>query len=239
MSRRLSALCGLLCLLFCSVSALTSYQITSQQQLDNGWQFELALSPASAPGPYGVDISSLRCTVAFETGQRVRVRLFDPNNTRYEVPSSVLPQPSVDAKIDVMDYAFTFDIDPFQIQITRKSDNHVLLDTNAQLIFEDQYIELTTRYAPSSTIVGFGERVRQMPLDHSFTHTLWNIDSGTPANQNLYGFHPFYMETLLDTHQAHGVFMRSSNGMDVELTTDGYLTYRVRFCDFSLMCHLL
>ena len=39
------------------------------------------------------------------------------------------------------------------------------------------------------------------------------------------GSHPFYME-VMDDGSSHGVFLRNSNGMDVELT-DTSLTYKV------------
>lgn len=39
------------------------------------------------------------------------------------------------------------------------------------------------------------------------------------------GSHPFYME-VMQAGSAHGVFLRNSNGMDVELTQSS-LTYRV------------
>ena len=82
------------------------------------------------------------------------------------MPESVLPVPPASSASE-LDYAFTFNPNPFQIQITRVADGHVLLDTGAQLIFEEQYLELSTRFAPTSTLIGLGERVRQMPLDGS------------------------------------------------------------------------
>jgi alpha-glucosidase (family GH31 glycosyl hydrolase) len=45
-------------------------------------------------------------------------------------------------------------------------------------------------------------------------------------DQNLYGSHPFHMEVQASNGAAHGVFMRSSNGMDVLLGTNA-LTYKI------------
>jgi len=69
-----------------------------------------------------------------------------------------------------------------------------------------------------------GERVRPMALD-PLTYGLWARDVLTPANQNLYGSHPFYLETL-SAGSSHGVFMRNSNGMDIVLTVTS-LSYRM------------
>jgi hypothetical protein len=46
------------------------------------------------------------------------------------------------------------------------------------------------------------------------------VPLGNPYDQNEYGAHPFYLQTLASSGAAHGVFVRSSNGMDVVLSSD-------------------
>jgi alpha-glucosidase (family GH31 glycosyl hydrolase) len=59
----------------------------------------------------------------------------------------------------------------------------------------------------------------KLPTDnHLFT--MWNVDIPTPWDQNAYGAHPFYVQTLASTGSAYGVFVRSSSGMDVQTTSN-------------------
>lgn len=46
---------------------------------------------------------------------------------------------------------------------------------------------------------------------------MWARDAGDPEDQNVYGSHPIYFETRMvnDTSLTHGVFLLSSQGMDV------------------------
>lgn len=126
---------------------------------------------------------------------------------------------------------------PFAFWITRRSDSVVLFDTRASslprssrsdLIFSDQYLQLTTALPRHANIYGLGEvastaGIRNDPSNT--TITLWNRDSGgTPVDENLYGSHPFYLD--LREGASHGVFMRNSHGMDIVLH-DGYLSYKM------------
>jgi alpha-glucosidase (family GH31 glycosyl hydrolase) len=46
----------------------------------------------------------------------------------------------------------------------------------------------------------------------------------SPIDQNEYGSHPFYLD-LRQATGAHGVFLKNSNGMDVQVSPSS-LTYR-------------
>ena len=95
------------------------------------------------------------------------------------------------------------------------------------LIFEDQYLQLSTALPPGANIYGLGEYnassgFRRDP--EGTVQTMWNRDAGVPKDENSYGAHPFCLEQRAG--KAHGVFLLNSHGMDVILRK-GVLQYRV------------
>ncbi|KAI6655906.1 hypothetical protein LOD99_1640 [Oopsacas minuta] len=70
------------------------------------------------------------------------------------------------------------------------------------------------------------EQIREFRIKENDQYTLWNYDTPTPYHKNLYGSHPFYLEHRLDTGKSHGVFLRNSNGMDIN-TTQSSITYQI------------
>ena len=100
------------------------------------------------------------------------------------------------------------------------------------LIFEDQYLQLSTALSCPANIYGLGEVISSSGLrrnDELTIATMWNRDSGgAPTDQTLYGAHPFYLDVRPSKHglHAHGVALRNSHGMDV-IMRPGVLEYRV------------
>jgi alpha-glucosidase (family GH31 glycosyl hydrolase) len=95
-------------------------------------------------------------------------------------------------------------------------------------LFKDQYIELTTALPADADVYGIGEFTNpkglMMPRDGR-TLALWARDISC-ANEyaNLYGSHPFHVQTNKDG-SSHGVLLLSSNGMDVA-ANETALTYK-------------
>ena len=114
--------------------------------------------------------------------------------------------------------------------VTRKSDGAVLFSSSKDLVFKDQFIEMSTSLDPSASLFGLGEATRSsgMKLTPGLTATLWARDMAACVfDQNLYGSHPVYL-SLSRNGTAHGVWMRNSNGMDVVYSDAGdSLTYRL------------
>eukprot|EP01114_Cavostelium_apophysatum_P008877 TRINITY_DN2179_c0_g1_i4.p2 TRINITY_DN2179_c0_g1~~TRINITY_DN2179_c0_g1_i4.p2 ORF type:complete len:897 (-),score=121.06 TRINITY_DN2179_c0_g1_i4:67-2757(-) len=201
------------------------YALGSVTETSTGFTAVLTLKDGTAV--YGEDISPLQIEVSMETEQRLHVKISDPNNARWEVPFVV--QTNSSTKAANTDYSFTYTANPFGFAVTRISNGEVLFNSTPTnnfngLVFEDQYLELSTVLPQSASLYGLGERIGTMKLFPQ-TYTLWNADQGTPFNSNLYGSHPFYMDVRSDG-SAHGVFLLSSNGMDAVLQ-DGSLTYKV------------
>jgi alpha-glucosidase (family GH31 glycosyl hydrolase) len=172
--------------------------------------------------------------VDYETDTRIHVKIYDAESDRFEVPDNLFPRPgkSRDVTADSAAYEFTLVQDPVSFKVSRKSDGMVLFDTSSTgggslinpLIFEEQYLELSTRIPQDAHIYGLGEVVHSFRRDAQWTRqTMWARDTPTPKDQNVYGSHPFYME--MRDGKAHGVLLLNANGMDVFIRP-GALTYK-------------
>lgn len=182
---------------------------------------------------HGPDLQELSLNVEFETDTRLHVKITDDKHERFEIPESLLPRP-VSSRVTSPEsaaYKLMVQSDPFAFRVVRKYDNEVLFDTTPTngdilpLVFEQQYMELSTKLPDDANIFGLGEVIHSFRRDpYQTRQTMWARDAPTPRDQNIYGTHPFYME--FRNGKAHGVFLRNSNGMDVVLRR-GSLSYRV------------
>ncbi|ONK65724.1 uncharacterized protein A4U43_C06F280 [Asparagus officinalis] len=169
---------------------------------------------------FGPDIQNITLYASFETKDRLRVRITDTKNPRYEIPQTVISR-DIPTTINInktihngnsppenhvltandSDLVLTLhDTSPVAFTVTRRSTGDILFDTlgtNPGIIFKDRYLELTSSLpGDRASIYGLGEHTRRTfrLLPHE-TLTLWNADM--PASQvgkNLYGSHPFYMD---------------------------------------------
>jgi len=222
---------------FYGITTPPQYTVSGVQQSSTGFTAQLSLSNPGA-GTYGAALPSLTLTAAYETDSRVHFRITDASKARYEIPQSVLPYPQEGSKdfprkgekgaFDPANPAFTVAFSapgqPLSLTVTRVVDGVVLFDLG-DFEYSDQYLQLTNKLPQEKSsnaplLYGVGEHVMNFKLpvdDHTFT--MWNVDIPTPWDQNAYGSHPFYLQTLADTGLAHGVFVRSSAGMDVVTST--------------------
>ncbi|KAI0056891.1 hypothetical protein BV25DRAFT_1831780 [Artomyces pyxidatus] len=107
------------------------------------------------------------------------------------------------------------------------SDNRTAFD-GFNLVFEDQYLQLTSALPYDANIYGLGEVVSSSGFRRSVTQngtlqTLWARDDADPLDENIYGSHSVYLEHRFDTasnkSQSHGVFLSNSAGSDIMLAT--------------------
>jgi len=202
-----------------------------KQAVQTPWGYHLDLELAS-PGPYPPDITHVSVQIYHVTQNIVRIKIYDASSQRFEVPHVVqLKMPEIAPQH--VNYKVTWNSSPFGFTVTRTTDNTVIFSTLpdrggpqfSPLIFEDQYIEISSVLPTNPNIYGLGERVSTLRLDASGkTYTLWSRDRGTPYGLNLYGVHPFYLE--MRDGKAHGVFLLNANAMDVILQS-GAITYKV------------
>ncbi|KAK7477593.1 hypothetical protein BaRGS_00031141, partial [Batillaria attramentaria] len=205
-----------------------SYVVTNMSTSQSGITATLARQLAS---PYPNDVVQLQVDVTYETQSRLRIKIFDPNIQRFEVPLNLTKKP-FNGDEQARSYSVSLQTKPFGILVTRTSNGETIFDSRnmAPLAFADQFLQIGTRLS-SPNIYGLGEHRHPLLLNVNWTRlVLWTKDAGPPGGGNLYGAHPFYLN-LENDGQAHGVFLLNSNAMEVALHpyggAQGALTYRV------------
>ena len=180
--------------------------------------------------PSSVIVQSLNLTIISETYHRVRVRITDLNNARWEVPDIILP---VDAPVTFAsaNYSVSIHNSPFGLSVTRKSNGQMIfnIDPNTLFQYHNQDIILTNSLDYSFYVYGIGERATNYPLLPGI-YTLFSrdaagpYDDGVPPGKNMYSSQPVYigMDSL---GNAHGGFLLNSNAMDVTVTNSS-ITFR-------------
>ena len=96
-------------------SDFPGYEVMSSATTDFGQRLQLFRSGTTyLPN----DIHNLTVDLIFETQQRFRIKIYDSQFNRYQVP---LPVPVVQKKVDMTDYDVVVQPKPFSLLITRKS----------------------------------------------------------------------------------------------------------------------
>ncbi|XP_006814115.2 sucrase-isomaltase, intestinal-like [Saccoglossus kowalevskii] len=174
---------------------------------------------------FGGDIVDLILDVEFQTDDRVRVKIYDPNNARYEVPLTIA-SPSVMAANP--NYDIIFDAGPaFSFKIIRVSTGTVLFDTSlGGFVFADQFIQISTKL-PSFNLYGFGEHEHPAFKHDMFweKYPMFARDQPPQPYANMYGVHPYYT-VLENDFNAHGVLILNSNAQEFDLQPAPSITYR-------------
>jgi alpha-glucosidase len=154
---------------------------------------------------YGTDIEDLVLTVDVQTAHRLSVNVkpayIDSSNSSYYIlPAELVDLPEqgyLDSATQDIDLQFSWSNDPtFAFTVVRKSTGDVLFDTRGSvLVYENQFIEFVTQLPENYNLYGMGERVHNLRLGNNFTATFFAADAGDPIDGNIYGNHPFYLDT--------------------------------------------
>ncbi|XP_042637224.1 sucrase-isomaltase, intestinal-like [Orycteropus afer afer] len=200
------------------------YTLSDQpQKTAKGWR--MILNKRDTISLFGDDISPIAMDIEYHTKDRLRFKIYDPNNERFEVPLNIDSPPNT---ADDRNYEVEFRNDSsFQFRIIRKITGTVLWETSfGGLIFSNQFIHIKTTFS-SSSVYGFGEHEHP-----SFKHTMnyvkygmFSRDQAPVAFGNLYGVHPFYM-CIENDFNAHGVLLLNSNAQDVTLSPHPSITFQ-------------
>ncbi|OCH87271.1 hypothetical protein OBBRIDRAFT_736445 [Obba rivulosa] len=240
-----------------NVSSCPGYTLADLKETSSGLTASLHLA-GEACNAFGQDIADLTVQVTYETQTRLHVNIFDTAQTQFTIPSSVVDVAGPDggAHKDTSDLVFNYDPAPFAFWITCRSepDAQPLFDTRSSslpptpippviaddsstaldafpLVFENQYLQLTSALPLDANIYGLGEAVASAGFRRDVgtnggvgtIQTMWARDDADPIDGNMYGSHPFYLEHRYNatTHrsQSHGVFHFSAAGSDILLLT--------------------
>ncbi|THU98206.1 hypothetical protein K435DRAFT_828477 [Dendrothele bispora CBS 962.96] len=238
-----------------NVSNCPGYVLQNLEENPNGLSASLTLG-GTACNAFGTDIVNLTIEVTYETESRLHVNIFDTANKQFTIPENVISRPNVPPETSIVnssDLVFNYDSTPFAFWITRRFDSDAtpLFDTRTsslpsapippfrpddnrtafdgfELVFEDEYLQLTSSLPLNTNIYGLGEYIassgfRRDVANEGTIQTMWARDVGDPTDENMYGSHPFYLEHRFDestnTSQSHGVFLLNSAGSDILLTT--------------------
>ncbi len=204
---------------------------------------------------YGTDIESLSLKVEYQTDSRLHVEIvpsqIDHSNESYYIlsPDYVAKPEQQNGTTSTSDLMFSWSNNPsFSFEVTRNSTGDVVFSTkNSKLVFENQFLEFITAEPPNYHVYGLGEVIHSLELGQNLTRTLYGADVGDPIDRNLYGSHPFALETrwfekgadgpetlvtsnatspnASYTSYSHGTYLRNAHGMEVLMRAEN-ITWR-------------
>ncbi|KAI8969691.1 glycosyl hydrolases family 31-domain-containing protein [Trametes punicea] len=241
-----------------NVSSCPGYTVVSEKQTSGGLAIQLTLA-GPACHAFGHDIENLTVEVTYETLTRLHVNVYDSARTQFTVPPDVISVSPGDDDSTLKtrsDLVFHHNSNPFEFWIMRRSepDGVPLFDTRLQslprtpiapvipsddstaldgfpLVFEDQYLQLTSALPLGANIYGLGEVLASSGFRRDVgtnggvgtVQTMWARDSPDPLDENIYGSHPMYLEHRYDARakhsKSHGVFHFGAAGSDILLLT--------------------
>ena len=172
----------------------------------------------------------------------------------YLLSNELVTEPAIDVNVNSTsedsDIQFSWSNDPtFGFSILRKSTGDVLFNTTGtKLVYENQFIEFVSSLPENYNLYGLGERIHGLRLGNNFTATMYAADSGDPIDYNIYGSHPFYLDTryyeqdastgnltLVTSNEtasdvsyvsySHGVYLRNAHGQEILLKPEN-ITWR-------------
>uniref|UniRef100_H2ZBD5 alpha-glucosidase n=1 Tax=Ciona savignyi TaxID=51511 RepID=H2ZBD5_CIOSA len=186
---------------------------------------ELYLEHLPKPSFFNQPVQRLKVEVEEHSEYQLRIKISDAVNSRYEVPLTLSGKKH--GKPSDALYEVIYQDNPFAFKVVRRATREVIMDTSVgALIFEDQFIQLSTKTA-TTHLYGLGE-AEHKNYKHDFFWTRQGLharDEGVKQNANLYGYHPFHI-TMEREGNAHGVLLLTSNAMEVDLTPLPSITYR-------------
>ncbi|OXV05272.1 hypothetical protein Egran_06960 [Elaphomyces granulatus] len=230
------------------------YIATDTQNEEHGFKASLKLAGVAC-NVYGTDVEYLNLTVQYQSVDRLNVNIvptyLDASNISwYLLSESLVPKPATEEEgFPETDLMLSWSNEPsFGFKVIRKATGDIVFDTEGTiLVFEDQFIELVSALPENYNLYGLGERIHGLRLGNNFTATIYAADAATPIDRNIYGVHPFYLDTRyyevdssgvvkLKTDNetdrskeylsaSHGVFLRNAHGQEVLLRTHN-ITWR-------------
>uniref|UniRef100_A0A673G2Q8 P-type domain-containing protein n=1 Tax=Sinocyclocheilus rhinocerous TaxID=307959 RepID=A0A673G2Q8_9TELE len=158
---------------WCFFSKNHGYSMVSESKPDST-HIEAKLTRMDAPSLFGADIKELTFYAEMQTENRLRFKITDANQARFEVPHEHVQSLS-DTPNGPLKYRLELIQKPFGLKVWRTtSPEKLLFDTTfGPLVFADQYLQLSAKL-PSHNIYGLGEHVHQT-FRHDTNWKTWPI----------------------------------------------------------------
>lgn len=190
---------------------------------------EAKLNRIPSPTLFGNDINTVLLTTQNQTPNRLRFKITDPNNRRFEVPHQFVKEFNGPAASDTL-YDVQVTENPFSLKVIRKSNKRTLFDTSiGPLVYSDQYLQISTRLT-TEYIYGLGEHIHKR-FRHDLYWKTWPIFTRDQLpgdnNNNLYGHQTFFMCIEDISGKSFGVFLMNSNAMEIFIQPTPIVTYRI------------
>ncbi|KAI9741612.1 MAG: hypothetical protein M1835_003093, partial [Candelina submexicana] len=221
----------------------------------NGLTASLTLAGAAC-NVYGTDIQDLSLLVEYQANDRLHVQIQPAyisaaNSTQFILSERLVPKPATDGNTtSVDDIVFSWSNNPsFGFTVTRKSTGDTLFTTQGKkLVFENQFIEFASPLPENHNLYGLGEIIDGLRLTNNRTKTIYVADSADAIDYNVYGSHPFYLDTryyevdsasgslsLVTSNEtnpsanytsySHGVYLRNAHAQEILLRAEN-ITWR-------------
>jgi alpha-glucosidase len=148
------------------------YSLSNLQETDRGLTGSLSLD-GSTCNVYGKDYPNLTLSVYYDTDTRLHVTIEDVDQKQYRLPQNLVSSPQPADSVDNIQYSFNYNESPFEFWVLR-NDGDILFDTRGyKLVFETQYLELTTNIEENYNVYGLGEVIHSLRLGTNLTRTMW------------------------------------------------------------------
>uniref|UniRef100_A0A8C2KEL2 alpha-glucosidase n=1 Tax=Cyprinus carpio TaxID=7962 RepID=A0A8C2KEL2_CYPCA len=213
---------------WCFFSKNHGYSVVSESKPDST-HIEAKLTRMDAPSLFGADIKELTFSAEMQTENRLRFKITDANQARFEVPHEHVQSLS-DTPRGPLKYRLELIQKPFGLKVWRTtSPEKLLFDTTVgPLVFADQYLQLSAKLS-SHNIYGLGEHVHQT-FRHDTNWRTWPIFTRAAfpngGTHNLYGHYPYFTCLEDASGQSFGVFLMNSNAMEVTVQPAPAVTFR-------------
>ena len=207
------------------------YSVDSVSKTD--FMTTIRLTRSSNPSGFKKDINNVHVVISYLNENSLRIKITDSDNLRFEPELPIL---KINQKRFKFDPKYSVDvISDGLLTVTRKSSGSVLFKTDLkQLIFSDQFLQLTSSDLSSSSLYGLGEHFEDFrkTFDDEQIKRYTFLTSDMPPEQKSfpgYGHQPFYLMVEDDNHKvtdSHSVLLFNGNIMDILMKPGKKITYR-------------
>ncbi|KZT60573.1 glycoside hydrolase family 31 protein [Calocera cornea HHB12733] len=207
-------------------SLCPGYNLTGLSRTPTGLSGTLSLA-GPACNAYGTDVPLLSLQIDHLNRDTVKILISSASASTgdYPIPASLLPRPPPSSSEEESNLVVKWTDAPWGVSVYRKGEEGGLplfsterrylpeepippvegMDESTalrgfNLVYEDQYVQLTTPLPPNANIYGLGEAISPSGFRRDPDATVgtdWARDAADPVGENMYGVQPFWVEHRL------------------------------------------